>query len=76
MNDPFASAELDALAELFDMTAPQARYVEQIDRSPVLRPLDGMAIVWSRSAVEEALRDPDRSLRRTTGASCSGTRGR
>jgi cytochrome P450 len=31
-----------------------------IEQSPVMRPFDGMVIVSSRSAVDEALRDPER----------------
>jgi cytochrome P450 len=59
-HDPLAAMDADAVAELFDMTAPQDRYVKLIDQAPVLRPIDGLAMVFSRSAVEEALRDPQR----------------
>ena len=59
-NDPLAAMDVDEVAELFDMTSPQDRYVKLIDQSPVLRPMDGLAMVVSRSAVEEALRDSQR----------------
>jgi cytochrome P450 len=58
--NPYASIDPAALAEMFNMTAPQERYRATIEQAPVQRPFDGMVIVSSRAAVDEALRDPDR----------------
>jgi len=59
-NDPYMSMDPELLMEMFDMTAPQERYRTMVEQSPVLRPMDGMVIVSSRDAVDEALRDPGR----------------
>jgi cytochrome P450 len=57
---PNAAIDPAALAEMFNMTAPQERYRTTIEQAPVLRPFDGVVIVSSRTAVDEALRDPAR----------------
>ena len=57
---PNAAIDPAALAEMFNMTAPQERYRTTIEQAPVLRPFDGVVIVSSRLAVDEALRDPAR----------------
>jgi cytochrome P450 len=45
---------------MFDMSAPQARYVTLIEQAPALRMMDGMVMVASRDAVDEAFRNPAR----------------
>lgn len=49
-----------SLDDLFDMSAPQSRYVSLIEQAPATPTMDGMVMVHSRAAVDEALRDPSR----------------
>lgn len=50
----------EALQELFDLSAPQARYRTILEGGGILAPIDGFVMVASRSSVNEVLRNPDR----------------
>jgi cytochrome P450 len=45
---------------LFDLSAPQQRYVDTIARGPAHRVMGRFVYAFSRDAVDEALRDPQR----------------
>ncbi|MGP0029404.1 MAG: cytochrome P450 [Acidimicrobiales bacterium] len=47
------------MAELFDLAEPQPKYQALIDMGGVLCPAEGLAVVASRAAVDEVLRNPD-----------------
>jgi cytochrome P450 len=49
----------DVLAQLYDLTDPQPKYRAMLERAPVSCPVEGMAVVASRSAVDVALRDTE-----------------
>jgi cytochrome P450 len=57
---PGYGGDASNLDDLFDMSAPQARYVALIEQAPAIPTMDGMVMVNSRAAVDEALRDPSR----------------
>lgn len=50
----------EALQELFDLSAPQARYQTILENGGILAPIEGFVMVASRSVVNEVLRDPER----------------
>ena len=57
---PGYGGDASSLDDLFDMSAPQQRYVSLIEQAPAMSTMDGMVMVNSRAAVDEALRDPSR----------------
>jgi cytochrome P450 len=57
---PGYGGDASSLDDLFDMSAPQRRYVSLIEQAPAMSTMDGMVMVNSRAAVDEALRDPSR----------------
>ncbi|HKY16121.1 MAG TPA: cytochrome P450 [Microthrixaceae bacterium] len=48
----------DVLADLYDLANPQPKYRALIERGGALCPVEGVAVLASREAVETALRDP------------------
>jgi cytochrome P450 len=57
--DPFTGAAA-LVNELFDLSAPQPKYQALLDAGGAVCPVDGVVVVASRAATEEALRDADR----------------
>ena len=48
-----ATAEqYDVLGQLYDLTDPQPKYREVVERAPVSCPVEGIAVVAGRDAVE------------------------
>ncbi len=51
--------QYDVLGQLYDLTDPQPKYREVVERAPVSCPVEGIAVVAGRDAVDVALRDTD-----------------
>jgi cytochrome P450 len=61
LNQPEQTADdLFGPNTLFDLSAPQQRYVDSIAHGPAHRVLHGLVYAFSRDAVDEAFRDPQR----------------
>ena len=58
-NSPTGTIEnLDVLNQLMDLADPQPKYKALIEAGGAMCPVDGFAVLTSRSAVETALKDP------------------
>jgi cytochrome P450 len=55
---PAFRGDLEGMDDLFDLADPQPKYRELIDMGGVIVPVEGFAVVASRAAVDEVLRDP------------------
>ena len=52
------AAQYEALMDLYDLAAPQPKYRELLERTEVVCPMELMAIVASRRAVDATFKDP------------------
>ncbi len=55
---PAFRGDLEGMEDLFDLADPQPKYRDLIDMGGVICPTEGFAVVASRAAVDEVLRDP------------------